>query len=250
MDDDVLLGVLKEAASAVRGALDGIRDARRPGNRPGQYELDLVADAAALAVLHDAGLRVLSEESGLTGGDGGKGGVEQPLVVLDPVDGSTNASIGLPWFSTSLCVLDGAGPRVALVVNQASGATYEAVRDRGALRDGLPISPSGCTDIATAIIGVSGLPPRYPGWAQFRAMGSAALDHCSVADGSLDGYLPVGTSTLHPWDYLGGMLVCLEAGAVVGELHGNELVVREDQRRSPVAAATGDLRDELMARLA
>ena len=72
-------------------------------------------------------------------------------------------------------------------------------------------------------------------------LGSAALDHCAVADGSLDGYTVAGGSGLRGWDYLGGLLICLEAGAVVGERHGDDLVVRDDSPRAPVAAATPDL---------
>jgi fructose-1,6-bisphosphatase/inositol monophosphatase family enzyme len=78
-------------------------------------------------------------------------------------------------------------------------------------------------------------------------MGSAALDHCAVAEGTLDAYRLMGGSWLHGWDYLGGMLICTEAGAVVGELHGNELVVRDATRRSPVAAATAELLESLLA---
>ena len=56
-------------------------------------------------------------------------------VVLDPVDGSTNASRGIPYWSTSLCAVDGDGPLAALVVNQATGVTTTAIRGGGG-RDG------------------------------------------------------------------------------------------------------------------
>ena len=86
MDDDQLLEVLHEAVTAVATALDGLGDWGPAGTRPDQYRSDLVADAAAVPVLLEAGLGVLSEESGLEG-------AERPiLAVLDPVDGSTNAS--------------------------------------------------------------------------------------------------------------------------------------------------------------
>ena len=238
MDDDALLAVLTDAVAAVRVVLDGLDDWKQRGVRPGQYRLDLVADRVACGVLHEAGLAVMSEESGLSGPIAPRPVEEGLLVVLDPVDGSTNASLGIPWFATSLCVLDGAGARVALVVNQATGVRYEAVRGRGALRDGRPIAPSGCRTLSKAIVGISGFPDLRPGWAQFRALGSAALDHCAVAEGVLDGYRVVGGSSLFGWDYLGGMLLCLEAGAAVGEYFGNDLIVLDDSRRWPVAAAT------------
>jgi fructose-1,6-bisphosphatase/inositol monophosphatase family enzyme len=253
VDDPDLLEVLSEAARAVHAALSDVTDWRPHGDRPGQYRIDLIADAAALAVLHGAGLTVLSEESGLTGPDGrspspgaGDSRHEGSLVVVDPVDGSTNASLGIPWYSTSLCVLDAEGPRVALVVNQASGVRYEAVRGQGARRDGRPIATSGCRDLAQAVVGISGYPQRQPGWAQFRALGSAALDHCAVAEGVLDGYRVCGTSWLHGWDYLGGMLMCTEAGGAAGELGGDDLVVRDASPRRPAVAATSELLQSLL----
>src|SRR5882672_6405967 len=130
LDDGALLDVLTDAADAVRAALDGLTGWGPSGARPGQYRTDVVADAAAVAVLTDAGLGVLSEESGLHHDD-------RPLLaVLDPVDGSTNASRSLPWYATSVCVLDVDGPRVALVVNQATGERFDAVRGHGARCDG------------------------------------------------------------------------------------------------------------------
>jgi fructose-1,6-bisphosphatase/inositol monophosphatase family enzyme len=161
------------------------------------------------------------------------------VVVIDPVDGSTNAARGIPWYATSLCAVDARGPLVAVVVNQASGVRFEAVRGSGARRDGVPIRPSGCQRLNEAIVGFSGYPPRYLGWSQYRALGAAALDLCAVAEGVLDGYAVVGGSHLGSWDYLGGMLVCTEAGAVVGESLGRDLVTLEHgDRRTPVAAST------------
>lgn len=244
MDDESLLAVLADASRAVRDSLAGVPDLRAPGTRPGQYGLDLVADEAAVSVLHAAGLAVLSEESGTTHPPGG--GMHGLLVVLDPVDGSTNAAHGIPWYSTSLCVVDGDGPRVALVDNHPVGARFDAVRGGGARRDGRPIAPSGCRRLHAAVVGVSGLPGGRPPWAQFRALGSAALDHCAVAEGVLDGYLAVGGSSLRVWDYLGGLLVCTEAGASVGERDGADLVVRDDRPRRPVAAATEELLSQLL----
>jgi fructose-1,6-bisphosphatase/inositol monophosphatase family enzyme len=145
-------------------------------------------------------------------------------------------------------VLDEVGPYVALVVNQARFSCYEAVRGRGATRDGRPIAPSKVTSLADAVVSVSGYPPRDIGWRQLRSLGAAALELCAVADGSLDAFAEWGQDGLGVWDYLGGMLVCTEAGAAVGEASGRELVVRAHaERRSPVAAASSELLTELLA---
>ena len=242
MDDVRLLDVLDEAVGAVRAALDALDDWGPAGTTPGQYRLDLAADAAALPVLHGAGLAVLSEESGVTG-DASAG----PLAVIDPVDGSTNAHRGVPFYSTSICVLDAEGPLVGLVVNQATGDRYAAVRGGGAERDGERIMSSGCEDLSGAIVGISGFPGHHPAWAQYRALGAASLECCAVAEGVFDAYLVVGSSTLYGWDYLAGLLICREAGASEGERDGRDLVVRDASSRRPIVAATPALAERLAA---
>ncbi|HUR24216.1 MAG TPA: inositol monophosphatase family protein [Acidimicrobiales bacterium] len=242
MDDDDLLEVLNGAADAVAAVLGPLEDWGLAGTRAGQYHSDLAADAAAVTLLTDAGLGVLSEESGIHDGQ------RKILVALDPVDGSTNAAHRLPWYATSLCALDEAGARAAVVVNQSSGVRYEAVRGSGATRDGRAIAPSPCADLGTALVGLSGLPPRHLGWAQFRALGAAALDLCAVAEGLVDGYVDCSPHAHAPWDYLGAVLVCREAGAGVVDAYGRDLVARGwSDRRTPVAAGTAELLAQLVA---
>ena len=237
-----VLQVLHDAARAVNERLRGLADWGPAGTRPGQYRSDLVADAAALEVIDAAGFGAFSEESGVHHGE------RSVLVVVDPVDGSTNASRGLPWWATSLCALDDHGALAAVVVNQATGSRFEAVRGGGAFCDGRPISPTDCPSMDRAIVAFSGYPDRWLGWLQYRSLGAAALDLCAVAEGVLDGYAVVGGSLLGSWDYLGGMLVCSEAGAVVGEAGGRELVtLAHDARRAPFAASTPALLEAFLA---
>lgn len=242
VDDDALLALLHETADEVRRALDALEDWSYGGvGHPGQYRSDVAADAAALAVLEKADVAVLSEETGLHRPD------RPLLVVVDPVDGSTNASRQLPWYATSLCALDDDGPRAAVVVNQATGQRYEALRGGGARCDGEPIASSNCATLGTAVISVAGWPSRHLGWRQLRAFGAAALDLCAVASGRVDAYVDC-TNDLHgPWDWLGGLLVCQEAGAPVRDLHGRDLRSRVwEERRTVLAAATPELLDEVL----
>jgi fructose-1,6-bisphosphatase/inositol monophosphatase family enzyme len=241
VDDVRLLQVLDDAAVAVRRALEALADWGAAGTRPGQYRLDLAADAAALPVLHGAGLAVVSEESGETG-EGASG----LLAVIDPIDGSTNAHRGLPYYATSICVLDDEGPWVGVVINQATGTRYAAVRRQGAVRDGRRIAPSGCEELSDAVVGISGFPRKHPGWAQFRALGAASLECCAVAEGVLDAYIVAGRSTLYGWDYLAGLLICAEAGGAAGERDEAGLIVRDATARRPVVAATPALVDGLL----
>jgi myo-inositol-1(or 4)-monophosphatase len=242
MDDDALLALCHRVADAVPEALEGVDDWRPAGTRPGQYAIDVTADRAVLEVLAGTELGVVSEESGAHH-------PERALVaVVDPVDGSTNASRGIPWYATSICVLDALGPRVSVVANLASGVRYHAVRGGGAWRDTARVAPSGCNALSQAIVAIAGMPPRHLGWAQLRSFGAAALELCAVADGLLDGFVVGSHAALASWDYLGALLVCTEAGAAVGQLHGRELVTTDTAaRRAVVAAATPGLLDQLGA---
>ena len=236
------LGMLHAVADAVAEALRGVTDWGPSGIRHDQYAADLVADEAALTVLRAAGVGVLSEESGIEH-------PERPwMVVVDPLDGSTNASQGIPWYATSLCLVDGDGMLAALVVNLASGVRFWAERGGGAFCDGRPMQPSAQQSLGDAIVVISALPPAQPGWRQFRAMGACALDLCAVADGVFDGFVDFGTNQHGVWDYLGGLLICREAGVPVVDAFDRELVVRDNLvRRTPVAAATPKLHDQLLA---
>jgi fructose-1,6-bisphosphatase/inositol monophosphatase family enzyme len=239
VDGDQVLGLLVEVADAVADVLRGVDDwglAGAAGTHPGQHHSDRAADAVAVELLGAAGCAVLSEESGAHAGRPGGAGV---TVVVDPLDGSTNAAHGVPWYATSLCAVDASGPLAAVVANLASGRRFTAVRGGGARLDGSPITASGCAAVGDAFVGLSGFPARHLGWRQYRALGAAALDLCAVACGVLDAYVDCSVDAHGPWDYLGGLLVCREAGAAMVDAWGRELVVTgHDDRRTPVAAAT------------
>jgi fructose-1,6-bisphosphatase/inositol monophosphatase family enzyme len=237
-----LLALLDDVAVAVNRAVARIpRDQRRNRtNRTGQYWLDLVADGAALQVLKRAAVRVVSEESGVGGA------AESPLtVVLDPVDGSTNCARDIAYWATSLCVLDASGPLVGLVVNQATGSRTAATRGEGAVRDGVALRASPATHVEQAVVAFAGVPPRVLPWRQFRVLGCASLALCEVAAGGVDAY--VDLASYHaPWDYLAGYLACTEAGAVVRDAVGEELVTDAfDARRQILAAGTSELLEAL-----
>ena len=238
--DADLLPLLNRAADAVIAALSNWSAWGPSGRRVGQYASDLQADAAVLEVLGGASVGVLSEESGL------RSGTRDITVVVDPLDGSTNASRRLSWWATSLCAVDEVGPAAAVVVDLVHGSRYEAERGGGASRDGAPIAPSGQTDLADSIVGVSGMPPRPLGWRQFRALGASALDLCAVADGRLDAWVDCSVDAHGVWDYLGALLVCREAGVPMVDALGRELVVLDHAaRRTPVAAASNELLEAL-----
>jgi len=241
--DEEILDVLHRTADAVACVLQANTDWSLSGKRATQYSVDLAADAAALAVLHGAGCAVLSEESQITG-EWKTGGL---MVVMDPLDGSTNASKRVPWYATALCAIDADGMRASLVVNQASGRDrYWATRGGGAFHNGIRLQVAERNTLRDSVIGISGLPSFRPAWGQFRALGAAALDICLVATGALDGWIDFNSHGV--WDYLASVLVCQEAGVVVSEFQSRDLVVTQyAEKRTPLVASSRELLDELRA---
>jgi fructose-1,6-bisphosphatase/inositol monophosphatase family enzyme len=235
---------LLRAADAVAGVLRNTADWGGSGVRDGQYAVDLEADAVCLDVLHGAGYRVLSEESGITGP---RGSDPAPIVVVDPLDGSTNASRQVPWYGSALCLVDDDGPGAAVVVNHATDERFVAVRGGGAERNGEAIRPSGATELSASILGVSGLPKHHYGWAQFRALGASAPDICAVAWGMTDAWCDMLDGGHGVWDYLASILILEEAGGFATEVFDRELCVLDHEaRRSPVVAATPELLEAVL----
>jgi myo-inositol-1(or 4)-monophosphatase len=244
---DALLDLFDATARAVRDAVAAMdrTDLRGRTERSGQYALDLVADDAACSVLSKAPIRILSEESGVHERDGCS-----ITVVIDPVDGSTNCSRGIAYWATSLCAIDEEGAVASMVVNQATGDRTIAVRGAGATRNGAPLQASTVTRVSDAVIDLAGFPKRLPRGKQARVLGSIALVLCEIAAGGIDAHVDAGSWT-GPWDYLGGYLACIEAGATVRDFGRAPLVTTEfEARRQVIAAGTAELADALEAGLA
>jgi fructose-1,6-bisphosphatase/inositol monophosphatase family enzyme len=241
---DALLELFDAAAAAARDAVMAIELSALRGRteRPGQYALDLAADDAACAVLTKAPVRIVSEESGIHGDLSA-----DVAVVVDPIDGSTNCARGIAYWSTSLCALDRDGPVAALVHNHPANARATAIRGGGAHRDGVRLQVSGATQLGDCVIGLGGTPRRPIAARQARILGSIALELVDVAAGGLDGHV-VNGAWVAPWDYLGGLLICREAGGIVRDASGKELVTDDvTARRQIIAAGTPELADALVA---
>jgi myo-inositol-1(or 4)-monophosphatase len=235
---DELLDLFDAAALAVRDAIAAFprADMRARTERPGQYALDVAADVAACAVLERAPVRIVSEESGVHERAGT--GV---TVVIDPVDGSTNCARGIAYWATSIAAIDGDGLLCSLVVNQAAGSRTTAVRDGGAFRDDVRLRASTVTRVEDSVISIARPPvPPLP-WKQYRAFACGALALCEVAAGGIDAHVD-SDFAMRPWDYLGALLACREAGATVCDAHDEPLVTTEPgAHRRIVAAGTPEL---------
>ena len=163
---------------------------------------------------------MLSEESGLDRADD-----RDVVVVLDPLDGSTNAAAACPGSPPACAPSTPTGPRAALVVDLANGRTFDAVRGGGAAVDGVPIrAVRRAPTLGEAVVGLSGCPH---GRSAGSSSGPSAPPPSTCARwprARSTRYVDCSATAHGPWDYLGGLLVCREAGAVVADALGRELV--------------------------
>jgi myo-inositol-1(or 4)-monophosphatase len=202
-------------------------------------EADRAAEALIRDLIGDArpGDRILGEEGGETGSGSGI------RWIVDPLDGTVNYLYGLPDWAVSVAAeVDGAVVAGAVFVPRrdelfSAGLGGGAWLSSGALdwrgEDTVPPVKLACNpdvplDRALVATGfgyeagrrlvqgqvVAGVLPRVR---DIRRGGSAAVDLCSVASGSVDAYYERGVNL---WDIAAGALIASEAGARVTGLHG------------------------------
>lgn len=176
------------------------RAEREPVLRRGQggddtTAVDQAAEDAVVARLEALGgdFVLVSEELGTRSfGAGGR-----CRVVVDPIDGSVNAKRGIPFFSFSLAVAEGATMDDVVfgyVYDFGSGEEWTAERGKGAFLGGEPIGDVGPKD-AIEILSFEGTTARAIAQriddvlalvGRVRVMGSLALSLCHLAAGRVD----------------------------------------------------------------
>ena len=175
--------------------------------------------------LHDAGARftAISEERGTV--DFGDPGV---LVVIDPIDGSTNAKRGLPHAALSVAVADGptmADVQFGYVFDLGPGEEWYATLGGGAFLDGEPVDPQPerrKPDGRLELVAVESARPQYLAQAaeplglhvhRVRAIGAIAVSLCQVAATRVDGMATLWKC--RAVDAAAGQLIVRESGGLV-----------------------------------
>lgn len=162
------------------------------------------------------GDRVLGEEAGVSGAQG-----DQPLWVVDPIDGTMEFARGTRTWCVVIALVDGAGCASGLVFDPNADELFEAYRGSPALLNGRQISPSTATSLTEGVVTLE-YSPRQPKSAILGALerlidaggtfiraGSGALGIVHVSCGRSLGF---AEAHMQPWDCLAAMHVVTQAG--------------------------------------
>jgi fructose-1,6-bisphosphatase/inositol monophosphatase family enzyme len=216
----------------------------------------------------------LSEEVGEVSLE--KGGIEEkPVVVCDPLDGSHNAQVGIPFFSLALSVILPGNDatrtrkfgslRAGLILSIKTEDEYFAHKGGGAFHNGRPIKrverpklPEG--EVGTLLIETGDIDYLREKILRnlskqlvykTRILGSAAMSYCMLADGSADAFIfaqPGGARTI---DSPAGYLIAREAGCVFSSISSSiiqdvdEIKVGFDSRVNLLGASNSSLLSKL-----
>ncbi len=156
--------------------------------------------------------------------------------IVDPIDGTSNFIMGVPFFSVSIAHFNGNELDFGVVYNPVSGKIYHAESGKGAFMNGRKISVSETSSLKDARLChcyTGGRKYReeagrmvaalYPRVADLRRLGSASLELGLVAEGMIDGFFQTGVRI---WDVAAGVILVKEAGGKAEDLNGREFAIR------------------------
>jgi myo-inositol-1(or 4)-monophosphatase len=211
-------------------------------------ETDIAAENAILSLVRRRfpDHAILSEETG--GGEIGQG----YTWVIDPLDGTSNYTHGVPVFAVSIAVLEHGQPLIGAVYDPMREHLFLAQRGNGATLNNEPLQVSSVSELHQAVVGLdwargeearrevlSNLGRVAPRCHTIRIMGSAALGLTYVAAGWLAGYFHLA---LYPWDAAAAVLLVTEAGGRCTTFEGQPYPIIAPR----CAATNGRIHQELL----
>lgn len=146
--------------------------------------------------------------------------------VLDPIDGTTNFSKGIPEYAISLALVEKNSPAIAVIFNPATDEFFKAIRGQGATLNNYPIKVrSALYDRLTIFVNPNALKRksfrRLKEEANCQPMGSIAYTMAIVAAGRADATIHLGTQ--NEWDIAAGVLLVQEAGGSAVDTNWNAI---------------------------
>jgi myo-inositol-1(or 4)-monophosphatase len=256
----MMIDVLKQACKQVHAKTRVLAGTARASMQMGRgaggdmsRRIDLVAEKTVIELLRKRRIdaTIIGEECGRIEGRSG-------YIVMDAIDGTTNAVRGIPFFCCSIAFATDfrlSTVTDAAIIDLARGDLYHASEGRGAFLNGRRISAKKESPPDPTIgVNVSGvkpsvverLAPIIAAADHTRQFGANALEMCFLARGFLDAYIDL-RGKIRPTDIAAGYLIASEAGAKVYSDDGSDLESDLDvkTRLSYVVVANDSMRERL-----
>ncbi len=244
--------ILQNPLSALESVIDialqagdlvtSMRDSGLSNIRRKSSSIDIVteADVAAEKLIRE-GLSIIGADIGFWGEESNQQPNERTFWVVDPIDGTSNFAMGLPYYAVNIALQEGPQALLGVTVELPALRVYWTVAGEGAhcrypngserklsvtlatelnevfLTTGFPYHRAEHDD--NNILEHNYFLPRAQG---VRCLGASALDFAYVAAGVLGGYWE---GWLKPWDATAGALMVREAGGRVSNYNGEEWAI-------------------------
>lgn len=223
--------------------------------------IDIKAETEVIQVLKDleTPVTLISEEIGML-----KLGDEPSTVylVVDPLDGTTNAVKNMPAYGISIAIAKTSDDKyptinnvnIGFVKNFATGDLFRAVKGQGSFINDKKAVPSSVDKLNNSMVGafiygtnVKKLDYLCKRVRRMRIMGSVAIELCYVADMTYDAFIDL-RDNLRIVDIAAAKLIVEEAGGIVTDLDNQtingKLTVKD--KTSILAASNKKLHEDIL----
>jgi myo-inositol-1(or 4)-monophosphatase len=223
--------------------------------------VDLAAETAITQTFqqHNFSFTLISEESGVKE----YGATPQDCYLcIDPIDGTTNLTHGLPFYCSSVAVSDKPeldGVYAGMVADLVHDDMYMALRGKGAFRNGERITTSKNQLLEEAVIGVDlnsykakldlkMTAALIENIKHTRHFGANALEICQVASGLTEVFVDLRRK-IRSTDVAAGFLIVKEAGGIVTDRENNPInaVLDPAHRLSFIASANSEIHQKIVS---
>lgn len=200
------------------------------------------------------GLRQILPEAGFITEEGtASHSDEEYKWIIDPLDGTTNFTHGLPAYAVSIALAKGHDLLLGVVYEVNRQECFSAWKNGGAYCNGKPIRVSQATTLDKSLL-ATGFPyymfDKLDAYMDIlktfmqkthgiRRIGSAAVDLCYVACGRFEGYYEFN---LNAYDIAGGAIIVKEAGGTVSDFSGGSNYFYGEE----IVASNGKIHQEVI----
>lgn len=264
MTDEALAADVAQAAARAGGAVLSryLREGAdlEIGYKDARANLVTAADRESQRAIADTILTVfpghaINGEEGTAGAvPMGSTGDPTDVWYVDPLDGTTNFTHGVPFFCVSVALRSNARTVAGAVYDPSRDEMFVAALGGGATLNGTPVGVSGIARLDRALVVAQAQTVdsvEIRAYARLverlmsvsggvRSLGSPALTLAAIAAGRLEAYCEY---TMDAWDILAGQLILAEAGGTLTLFDGRPHVTAD---RADVVASNGYVHAELI----